>query len=133
MNQNAEKIETPTLGETLKNDGENHVTNSRVEAQTNVQTNAAVFSCTTKPVPVVASAISLFPASINNNNHGLIQSRSNNSEAPHSICFKCVKKFTVVTHLLLTVKIEEPLAGLRPTKGNIDSPTSKEHNTQFCC
>ncbi|KAI5416546.1 acyl-CoA-binding domain-containing protein 5 isoform X2 [Lathyrus oleraceus] len=56
LNQNAEKIETPTLGETLKNDGANHptlgetlkndganhVTNSRVEAQTNVQTIAVI-------------------------------------------------------------------------------------------
>lgn len=32
--------ETPTLGKTLRNDGANHVTNSRVEAHT----NAAVFS-----------------------------------------------------------------------------------------
>lgn len=36
LNRNAEKIETPTLGVNLKNDGANDVTNSRVEAQTNV-------------------------------------------------------------------------------------------------
>lgn len=62
--------------------------NRRIEAHT----NAAAFSWITKPVPVVTSATLSFPASINNN-HGLIQSCSNNSEAPHSICFKCVKKF----------------------------------------
>lgn len=42
LNQNAEKTETPTLGENLKNDGANHVTNSRVEDQTNAQTNVVI-------------------------------------------------------------------------------------------
>lgn len=36
LNRNAEKIETPTLGVNLKYDRANDVTNSRVEAQSNM-------------------------------------------------------------------------------------------------
>ncbi|PNY11087.1 RING finger protein B-like [Trifolium pratense] len=42
LNRNAEKNETPTLGGNLKNDGASDATNSRGEAQTNVQTNVLI-------------------------------------------------------------------------------------------
>ncbi|KAK2411441.1 Galactose oxidase/kelch repeat superfamily protein [Trifolium repens] len=42
LNRNAEKNETPTLGGNSKNDGASDATNSRGEAQTNVQTNMLI-------------------------------------------------------------------------------------------
>lgn len=42
MNQNAEKIEVPALGENSKNNGADDVTSSRGETQANDQTNVPI-------------------------------------------------------------------------------------------